>query len=137
MVYDPKLAERIRGLVVNRERVTEKEMFGGLAFLKGGRMFCCILGRELLARVGPADEHAAKVRPHARSLHLIGYALSGCVLVQPGGLATDSALTAWLDECEAHAATPPEKPNRRPRSSLKAGHSAPTMERRTGSRRRA
>jgi len=121
MVYDPGLAERIRSLVVSREGVTEKEMFGGLAFLKDGRMFCCILGRDLLARVGPAGEDAAKARPHARSLNLVGYSTSGCVFVQPGGLANDSALVAWVDECETHAARPRGKPPRRPR---RAPHSA-------------
>lgn len=119
MVYDPKLAERIRRLVISRDSVTEKEMFGGLAFLKDGRMFCCILGRELLARVGPAGEDAAKSRPHARSLNLIGYEMSGCVLVQPGGLATDPALGAWLDECEAHAVLLIDRPRRMPRRSAR------------------
>jgi hypothetical protein len=136
MVYDPKLAERIRSLVAGRHGVTEKEMFGGLAFLKDGRMFCCVLGRELLARVGPAAEGAAKVRPHARRLDLVGYAVSGCVIVQPGGLATDAALGWWLEECEGQAAAQAEKPKMRPSSSLRTAQPGLQRERRTGSRRR-
>jgi hypothetical protein len=40
MAYDPALADRIRRAVAARKGVTEKQMFGGLAFLLGGKTFC-------------------------------------------------------------------------------------------------
>jgi hypothetical protein len=40
MAYDMKLAERIRRAVAGRRGVTEKAMFGGLAFLLDGKVFC-------------------------------------------------------------------------------------------------
>jgi hypothetical protein len=36
MAYDPDLANRIRELVAGEPSVTEKRMFGGLAFLIAG-----------------------------------------------------------------------------------------------------
>jgi hypothetical protein len=38
MAYDEALAERIRELVAGEHELTEKQMFGGLAFLIGGNM---------------------------------------------------------------------------------------------------
>ena len=38
MAYDERLAERVRNTLAKRRRITEKKMFGGLAFLLGGRM---------------------------------------------------------------------------------------------------
>jgi hypothetical protein len=129
VAYDLALAERIRSLVAGRPGVTEKEMFGGLAFLSEEQMFCCVLGRELLARVGVEHEAGAKARPHARSLNLIGYAMSGCVLVAPAGLASELALRSWVDECAAQAAGARETAPHRAKAS--ARHKG----RRTGSRR--
>jgi hypothetical protein len=36
MAYDERLAERIRKVLGSRSNITEKRMFGGLAFLSGG-----------------------------------------------------------------------------------------------------
>ncbi|MQA91390.1 MAG: hypothetical protein GEU90_14365 [Gemmatimonas sp.] len=56
MAYDEALADRIRGALVARPDVTEKKMFGGLAFLLNGKMFCGIAKDDLMVRVGP-DYH--------------------------------------------------------------------------------
>ena len=48
MTYDEKLAERIRRVLPATEDIVEKKMFGGLAFLLDGKMFCglCVKGPE-------------------------------------------------------------------------------------------
>ena len=53
MAYDEGLAERIRTVLEERADVTEKKMFGGIAFLRGGKMFVGIVKDELMVRVGP------------------------------------------------------------------------------------
>jgi len=52
MAFDEKLAERVRGVLARRQGVSERKMFGGLAFLREGRMFCGVIGGDLVVRVG-------------------------------------------------------------------------------------
>jgi hypothetical protein len=52
MAYDENLAERIRVVLKDRPAVTERKMFGGLAFLVAGNMACGILGEDLMLRLG-------------------------------------------------------------------------------------
>ena len=53
MSYDGGLAERIREILVGVAGISEKKMFGGLAFMSGGHLFVGIVGEALMARVGP------------------------------------------------------------------------------------
>jgi TfoX/Sxy family transcriptional regulator of competence genes len=52
MAYDEQLAQRVRAILVPFQRVTERKMFGGLAFLMGGHMCCGVVGDYLMVRVG-------------------------------------------------------------------------------------
>ena len=59
MAYDEALADRIRSLIVDEPALTEKKMFGGLAFLVGGNMAISASGQGgLLVRVDPAESAA-------------------------------------------------------------------------------
>jgi len=109
MAYDPALAARVRRLVLGRKGVTEKAMFGGLAYLLDGRMFCGVLGGELLARVGPGAHDEAMARPHVRVMDFTGRPMRGYVFVGAKAIGREAALARWLDECARHAATLPEK----------------------------
>ncbi len=51
MAYDPDLAGRVRA-ARRGLRTGERRMFGGLAFMVGGKMACGVAGEELMARVG-------------------------------------------------------------------------------------
>ena len=64
MAYDEALADRVRALLHGDERVTERKMFGGLAFLVRGHMVAGILDEELMLRLGkPGAAEAAMVTP--------------------------------------------------------------------------
>jgi hypothetical protein len=117
MAYDPHLAERLRSLLKARRGVTEKAMFGGLAFLLHGKMFCGILGSELLARVGPDAHDTAMARPHVRIMDFTGRPMRGYVFVGPAAIATAAQLQRWVNECQAHAATLPDKASKTPKGS--------------------
>ena len=53
MAYDEDLAGRVRAVLPRGEAVTERQMFGGLAFMVGGRMFCGVVKDALMVRLGP------------------------------------------------------------------------------------
>jgi TfoX/Sxy family transcriptional regulator of competence genes len=66
MAYDEDLGNRIRELVLTEEGITEKRMFGGLAFLIDGNMSVSASGQGgLLLRVEPAETDALLSKPRA------------------------------------------------------------------------
>ena len=98
MAYDEKLAERIRGLLKDDGRVDEKKMFGGLAFMHHGHMFCGVTADDLMVRVGAEAYEGALARPHARPMDFTGRPMRGMVFVGPGGCATGEELKWWVEQ---------------------------------------
>jgi TfoX/Sxy family transcriptional regulator of competence genes len=96
MAYDEQLANRIRQTFGTRHDITERRMFGGLAFLRDGRMCCGIVGQDLMVRVVEDEMPAALRGPHVRPMDFTGRPLRGFVYVAPDGVATDAALRAWI-----------------------------------------
>jgi TfoX/Sxy family transcriptional regulator of competence genes len=52
MAYSEQLAQRIRDALAGNRAITEKKMFGGIAFLRHGLMFVGVSDSALMARVG-------------------------------------------------------------------------------------
>ncbi|HYE85933.1 MAG TPA: TfoX/Sxy family protein [Vicinamibacterales bacterium] len=98
MAYDDVLAERVRGALRRRSNITERKMFGGVAFLLNGRMCCGVAGSDLVVRVVDAEMRRALARRHVRPMDLTGRPLRGFVFVSPQGLRTDAALSTWVAE---------------------------------------
>lgn len=96
MAYDETLAERLRKALSGASGVTERRMFGGLAFMLDGHMCCGVVGDEVVVRVGPEEYSSALARPHAREMDFTGKPLKGFVYVGPRGVATDDDLRAWI-----------------------------------------
>jgi TfoX/Sxy family transcriptional regulator of competence genes len=109
MAYDEGLAERLREHFAETRGVTEKKMFGGLAFLLHGHMCCGIIGETLMARVGPEQYEAALKRPHAREMDFTGRAMRGLVYVEPEGFESDRDLRRWLALAEKFVTSLPPK----------------------------
>ena len=115
MAFDEGLAERIRELVADRPGVSEKKMFGGLAFMIDDKMFCGVSKDELLARVGPDGHAAAMAKPGVRPMDFTGKPMVGYVFVAPSAVASDRALASWVEKSFQHAkALPAKKPKRKP-----------------------
>lgn len=72
MAYDKELADRVREHLAMEKRVTEREMFGGLAFLIAGNMACGVMKGGLLVRVGALLHHDALTRPHVQEMDFTG-----------------------------------------------------------------
>lgn len=109
MAYDEALARQVRGVLAGKRGVTERKMFGGLAFMLHGNMFVGILERTLMARVGPENYERALASPGARQMDFTGRPMRGYVFVDPGGLMTAADLKRWVGLCADFAATLPVK----------------------------
>jgi TfoX/Sxy family transcriptional regulator of competence genes len=96
MPYDEQLADRIRCLLNGNDCVTEKKMFGGLAFMVNGHMCCGATGSNLVVRTGPEGLEDALAQPHARPMDFTGRPMKGFVYVAPLGYKKDSDLRAWI-----------------------------------------
>jgi TfoX/Sxy family transcriptional regulator of competence genes len=108
MAIDEGLAQRIRE-AMGAVRVTEKKMFGGLAFLSRGHMFVGIAGESLMVRVGPNAYAEALRRPHVREMDFTGRPMRGYVFVDAPGLERDSDLGRWLEASLEFVGTLPGK----------------------------
>ncbi len=97
MAHDTKLADRIRSVLGARAGLTEKAMFGGVAFLLDGRMFCGVVKADLMVRVGP-DAHAEALRlGHARPMDFTGRPMKGYVFVGAPGTRTVASVKRWIE----------------------------------------
>lgn len=113
MAFDGGLAERIRSLLDEAPQVTERKMFGGIAFLLRGNMFVGIVEDDLMVRVGPEAHPQALQQPHARPMDFTGKPMSGYVFVGPAGTADDADLGRWVELGRRFAATLPAKTQRK------------------------
>ena len=109
MSYDERLAEQLRKVVAKRSGVTEKKMFGGLAFLLDGHMFCGIIKKDLMVRVGSQKYETALLKPHARPMDFTGRPLNGYVYVAPAGSQGAPALEQWVHRGMDFESTLPAK----------------------------
>lgn len=109
MAFDIELASRVREALSARNDVTEKKMFGGLAFMVRGHMCCGVDNRNFMLRVGPDQYEKALAQRHAKPMDFTGRPLKGFVYVAPDGLATRRDLARWLGLGLAFVESLPEK----------------------------
>jgi TfoX/Sxy family transcriptional regulator of competence genes len=109
MAYDEGLAERIRGLLEDRGKVSERRMFGGLAFLLRGNMTVGIVKDELMVRVGPEAHNQMLREPHVRAMDFTGRPMKGFVFVSPEGLESDTDLARWVERGVVYGSALPAK----------------------------
>jgi TfoX/Sxy family transcriptional regulator of competence genes len=110
MAYDEELADRIRELLASQHNVTEKKMFGGLAFLVGGNMAVAASGQGgLLARVDPAESDALLTSTDARVMEMRGRAMRGWLRVDAEHVRTKRQLAKWVELGTAYARSLPAK----------------------------
>lgn len=110
MAYDEDLAARLRDLLLEEVEVTEKKMFGGLAFLLRGNMAVAASHTGgMLARIDPVDHDTALERPHTSPMEIRGRTMEGWIAVAPGGLQTKREVAAWVRRSLAFVNTLPAK----------------------------
>ena len=72
-------------------------MFGGLAFLMNGHMFCGIVKNDLMVRLGDELARAALKQPHTRPMDFSGKPMKSMNYVEASGLDSDESLRPWVD----------------------------------------
>lgn len=110
MAYDEQLAERLRELLRDEQGVTEKRMFGGLAFLINGNMSVSASGQGgLLLRVEPAETDALLAQRGAEPFVMRGRAMDGWLRIAPDGYRTKRDLERWVKRGVSYARSLPAK----------------------------
>ena len=114
--YDEELADRIRELVAGEADVTEKRMFGGLAFLVGGNMAVTASGHGgVLVRVDPAKSEKLVATTNAYVAVMGGREMRGWLRVDPEHVRTKRQLARWVGIGTAAARALPAKAASGPR----------------------
>ena len=111
MAYDEKLAHRIRELVAAEPGVTEKKMFGGLAFLIDGNMAVSASGQGgMLVRVDPDESDVLTKKPGVALMEMGGRSMAGWLRVDADAVGTKKQLAAWVERGVTYARSLPPKP---------------------------
>lgn len=109
MVYDETLAQKLRFVLKGKKGITEKKMFGGVAFLLHGNMAVGVNRDDLIVRVDPANHAQLLKLPHARTFDFTGKPMQGWLLVNVDGLRKEADLKKWIELGVAYAKSLPKK----------------------------
>ena len=110
MAYDEALADRIRELLSSESDLTEKKMFGGLAFLIGGNMAVAASGQGgVLVRVDPAQSDTLVATTNARLMEMRGRRMRGWLRVDADDVGTKRELAKWVKLGATYARSLPAK----------------------------
>jgi TfoX/Sxy family transcriptional regulator of competence genes len=110
VAYDEDLANRIRELIARDPDVTERRMFGGLAFLVAGNMSVTASRQGgLMVRVDPEETDALLAKPHTGPFEMRGRPLDGWLRIDAEGVRTKRQLAPWVQRGVAYARSLPPK----------------------------
>jgi TfoX/Sxy family transcriptional regulator of competence genes len=109
MAYDEALAERVRAIIGARSGVTERKMFGGIAWMVGGNMACGVLGEDVAVRLALEDAERALAEPHTRPFDMTGRPARAFVVLAGDAVADEADLVRWVDAAADHASSLPPK----------------------------
>jgi len=114
VAYNETLADRIRAIVGDSPGLSERKMFGGIAFMLNGNMFCGVVRDDLMARVGPDRHEEALASPGARPMDFAARPMKGMVFVGLEGYRSDKQLRGWVEQTLVYARSLPVKKAKRP-----------------------
>jgi len=109
LAYSEKLVKRVRQILEPTEGVTERKMFGGVAFMINGNMCCGVSEEELMLRLGPERAQKFLKEPHSREMDFTGRVIKSMLYVKPAGTRTKAALMKWVGRAIDFAAELPPK----------------------------
>jgi TfoX/Sxy family transcriptional regulator of competence genes len=110
VAYDRELADRLRELVADEPGLTEKTMFGGLAFLIGGNMAIAASSQGgLLVRVDPDESERLVRSTDAYPMEMRGRKMEGWLRVDAEHVRAKGELELWVRRGVAYARSLPPK----------------------------
>jgi TfoX/Sxy family transcriptional regulator of competence genes len=109
VAYDEDLAQRVRDVLAARAEVTERKMFGGIAFMVAGNMACGVLGEDLIVRLGDDEGEKALAEDGVRPFDFTGKPMKNIVYVAPERTSEDAGLAEWVETGADYAASLPPK----------------------------
>jgi TfoX/Sxy family transcriptional regulator of competence genes len=109
VAYDEALAARVREALAENPDITERQMFGGIAFMLSGNMAVGVRNEDLMVRVDAEDHDHVLALPGARQADMGGRPMKGWILVAPNATAEDSDLAEWVARGLDFAGTLPAK----------------------------
>jgi TfoX/Sxy family transcriptional regulator of competence genes len=111
VTYDERLADEMRERLAEVDGdVTEKKMFGGLAFMVDGNLaIAASRYGGLLVRTDPADAEKTASLPGIESMETRGRPMPGWFFVESTVLESESDLDSWVTRALAFVSTLPPK----------------------------
>jgi TfoX/Sxy family transcriptional regulator of competence genes len=109
MAYSESLVYRIRDVFVGRRGITEKKMFGGIAFLLYGTMCVGVWQTSLIVRLGAEQAAAALKEPYVVEFDTTGRPMKGWAVVEAEGIETDRELCEWIERAVEFVENLPRK----------------------------
>ncbi len=106
MAVSEELTARIRSFVAFDPRITEKKMFGGIAFLLDGKIL--VSARRtgtLLVQCGAESAAEVTKEPGVTPMMMAGKPAANFIDVDNDRLETDDDLKRWIDLAERYVAT--------------------------------
>ena len=98
MPYDERLAQRVSRLFAKTPSVTERKMFGGLAYLVEGNMVVVVSGKGgLLVRTNPGLATELVMMDAAQFAEMRGRQMRNWLRVDPENVRTSRQLSRWVD----------------------------------------
>ena len=108
MAFNAEIADRVLKVLEGREGLTERKMFGGIAFMLNGNMCCGVTNDDLMVRVGADGLEDALDQPHARPMDFTGRPMKGFAFVDAGAVG-DRVRRQWVQRGVIFAESLPAK----------------------------
>lgn len=109
MAYDETVADQIRKALRRRRGISEKKMFGGIAFMLHGNMCCGVIRDNLVLRLGEDEASKALSEPHTGVMDFTGRPLKSMIYIRPAGYRSYDDLQAWINRAFDFVKTLPKK----------------------------
>ncbi len=109
MAYNEAVADQVRGVLKRRRGISERKMFGGIAFMLHGNMICGVVKKDIVLRLG--EDRAAKAlqEPHIRKMDFTGKVIKTMVYLSPQGYQSEDELRSWVGRAFDYVKSLPPK----------------------------
>ena len=116
MPLDEHLVQRVRTALKSRTSLSERRMFGGVAFMVNGNMACGIVRDRLMLRLGNEEAALALKEPFTQQMDFTGKPMKSMIYALSDGIQSDEALNGWLERALAFARQLPSQAKKKKKS---------------------